>query len=92
MPVIKPVKGINPKIGDNCYLAENATVVGEVTMGDNCSVWFNTVVRGDVNSITIGDNTNIPISAIRARMNSIRYPIFSFLNGLLINQIVCFPL
>jgi len=64
MPVIKPVKGISPKLGDNCYLAENATVVGEVTMGDNCSVWFNAVIRGDVNSITIGDNTNIQDGAV----------------------------
>ncbi len=64
MPVIKPVKGINPKLGNNCYLAENATVVGEVTIGDNCSVWFNAVVRGDVNSITIGDNTNIQDGAV----------------------------
>ena len=64
MPIIKPVMGINPKLGNNCYLAENATVVGKVTLGDNCSVWFNTVVRGDVNSITIGDNTNIQDGAV----------------------------
>ena len=64
MSLIKPVKGINPKLGNNCYLAENATVVGEVTMGNNCSVWFNAVVRGDVNSITIGDNTNIQDGAV----------------------------
>jgi len=46
MPVIKPVKGINPKLKNNCYLVENATVVGEVLMGDNYSVWINGVLRG----------------------------------------------
>lgn len=64
MPIIKSVRGIHPKFGSNCYLADNATVVGEVSMGDNCSVWFNAVVRGDVHSITIGNNTNIQDGAI----------------------------
>lgn len=64
MALILPVRGIKPQFGKNCYLADNATVVGEVKMGDNCSVWFNAVVRGDVNSITIGDNTNIQDGAI----------------------------
>lgn len=64
MALIKAVRGINPKFGNNCFLAENATVVGEVTMGDNCSVWFNAVVRGDVHSITIGNNTNIQDGAV----------------------------
>lgn len=59
MALIKQVKGISPKFGNDCYLAENATVVGDVIMGDNCSVWFNTVVRGDVNSIRIGNKVNI---------------------------------
>ena len=59
MSLIKPVNGISPKFGKDCYLAENATVVGDVVMGDNCSVWFNTVVRGDVNSIRIGNKVNI---------------------------------
>lgn len=59
MALIKPVKGISPNFGNDCYLAENATVVGDVVMGDNCSVWFNTVVRGDVNSIRIGNKVNI---------------------------------
>ncbi len=59
MALILPVRGVFPIIGENCFLAENATIVGEVTFGNNCSVWFNAVVRGDVNSITIGDNTNI---------------------------------
>lgn len=59
MALIKKVRGIEPKFGKNCFLAENATIVGEVTIGDDCSIWFNAVVRGDVNSIVIGDQTNI---------------------------------
>lgn len=59
MALIKSVEGISPVFGKDCYLAENATVLGNVTMGDNCSVWFNTVVRGDVNAITIGNKVNI---------------------------------
>jgi carbonic anhydrase/acetyltransferase-like protein (isoleucine patch superfamily) len=64
MALIKPVRGIEPKFGSNCFLAENATVVGEVIMGDNCSVWFNAVVRGDVHYIHIGNNTNIQDGAV----------------------------
>lgn len=64
MALVLPVRGIKPKFGDKCYLADNATVVGEVVMGDNCSVWFNAVIRGDVHSITIGNNTNIQDGAI----------------------------
>lgn len=64
MALIKAVKGIKPTFGNNCYLAENATVVGEVTMGDDCSVWFNAVVRGDVNFIKIGNKVNIQDGAI----------------------------
>jgi carbonic anhydrase/acetyltransferase-like protein (isoleucine patch superfamily) len=59
MALIKSVKGITPKFGNDCYLAENATVTGDVIMGYNCSVWFNAVVRGDVNSIRIGNKVNI---------------------------------
>lgn len=64
MALVLPVKGIHPQSGSNCYFAENATIVGQVLMGDNCSVWFNAVVRGDVNSITIGNNVNIQDGAI----------------------------
>ncbi len=64
MALIKPVRGILPVMGKDCYLADNATVVGEVVMGDNCSVWFNAVVRGDVHSITIGNNVNIQDGAV----------------------------
>ena len=64
MALIKRVKGISPVFGENVYLAENATVAGEVTMGDNCSVWFSAVVRGDVNSIKIGHKVNIQDGAV----------------------------
>jgi len=64
MPIILPVKGIHPKFGKNCFIAPNATVAGEVIMGDDCTVWFNAVVRGDVNSITIGNRTNIQDGAV----------------------------
>ncbi len=58
-PLILPVKGIEPKIGHACFIAPNATIVGDVQMGNECSVWFNAVIRGDVNSIKIGNKTNI---------------------------------
>ena len=64
MPIIKTVRGYKPSFGRNCFIADNATVVGEVILGDNCTVWFNAVVRGDVNSITIGDDSNIQDGAI----------------------------
>ena len=64
MPVILPVKGVSPKFGNDCFIAENATIVGDVVMGDKCSVWFNAVIRGDVNYIKIGDETNIQDGAV----------------------------
>jgi len=59
MALIKSVRGFDPQIGEDCFLAENATIVGDVIMGKGCSIWFNTVLRGDVNSIRIGNHTNI---------------------------------
>jgi carbonic anhydrase/acetyltransferase-like protein (isoleucine patch superfamily) len=59
MPLILSVNNVHPKIGNNCFVAPNATIVGDVIMGDDCSVWFNAVVRGDVNSIRIGNKVNI---------------------------------
>ena len=59
MPLIKPVRGKSPTIPENCFIAENATVVGDVIIGDQCSIWFSTVLRGDVNFIKIGDKVNI---------------------------------
>ena len=62
--MIKAVNGKEPKFGKDCFIAENATVVGEVEMGDQCSVWFNAVIRGDVHYIRIGNNTNIQDAAV----------------------------
>lgn len=59
MPVILPVKGVSPQIPEGCFIAPNATIVGDVVMGSDCSIWFNAVVRGDVNSIRIGNKVNI---------------------------------
>lgn len=59
MALIKTVRGFVPQIGERCYLAENATIVGDVVMGNDCSIWFNAVLRGDVNTIRIGDRVNI---------------------------------
>ncbi|MBX2923104.1 MAG: gamma carbonic anhydrase family protein [Chitinophagaceae bacterium] len=64
MALILPVKEVLPVFGANCYLAPNATIVGDVTMGDDCSVWFNAVVRGDVNAIRIGNKVNIQDGAV----------------------------
>ncbi len=59
MAIIKSVRGYTPKMGKGCYLADNAAIIGDVTMGDDCSIWFGAVLRGDVNTITIGNGTNI---------------------------------
>lgn len=64
MGLIKEVRGFTPKIGENCFIAENATIIGDTIIGDNCSIWFNTVLRGDVNSIRIGNNVNIQDGAV----------------------------
>jgi carbonic anhydrase/acetyltransferase-like protein (isoleucine patch superfamily) len=64
MALIKTVNGATPTFGNNCYLAENATIVGSVTMGEQCSVWFNAVVRGDVNSIVMGNKVNVQDGAV----------------------------
>ncbi|MGY5850131.1 gamma carbonic anhydrase family protein [Salegentibacter sp. F14] len=64
MPLILPVKEKSPEWGKDCFVAENATIVGDVVMGTKCSVWFNAVIRGDVNAIRIGDRTNIQDGAV----------------------------
>jgi len=64
MPVILPVKDKSPSWGEDCFIAPNATIVGDVAMGDKCSVWFNAVIRGDVNYIRIGNHTNIQDGAV----------------------------
>lgn len=59
MALIKSVRNFTPQIGKNVYLADNATIIGDVIIGDDCSIWFNTVLRGDVNSIRVGNRVNI---------------------------------
>lgn len=59
MALFKKVRGFTPQFGENCFFADNATIVGDVIMGNECTVWFNTVLRGDVNSIRIGNKVNI---------------------------------
>lgn len=59
MALIKKVRGFSPQFGDNCWFAENATIIGDVIMGTDCTVWYNAVLRGDVNSIRIGNKVNI---------------------------------
>ncbi|MBC6696810.1 gamma carbonic anhydrase family protein [Hymenobacter puniceus] len=62
--LILPVQGKHPQIPADCYVADNATIVGDVTLGANCTVWFNAVIRGDVNAIRIGDKTNVQDGAV----------------------------
>lgn len=64
MPVILPVRGIAPSFGNDNFIAPNATIVGEVTTGNECSFWFNAVVRGDVNYITLGNKVNVQDNAV----------------------------
>lgn len=59
MALIIPLRGFTPQIGPGCFLAPNASIIGDTTIGSDCSIWFNTVLRGDVNTITIGDRVNI---------------------------------
>jgi len=63
MAIIKEVRGFTPKYGKDCFFAENAVVIGDVIMGDTCSIWYSAVLRGDVNSIRIGNNVNIQDNA-----------------------------
>ena len=64
MAIIREIRGFKPVIGNDCFIAETAAVIGDVTMGDNCSIWYGTVLRGDVNSIVIGNNVNIQDGAV----------------------------
>jgi carbonic anhydrase/acetyltransferase-like protein (isoleucine patch superfamily) len=64
MALVKSVKGIRPRMGKDCFLAENATIVGDVVTGDQCSIWFNAVIRGDVNSVRLGNKVNVQDGAI----------------------------
>jgi carbonic anhydrase/acetyltransferase-like protein (isoleucine patch superfamily) len=62
--MIKSLNGKSPIISEDCYVAENATIIGEVVLGSSCSVWFNAVIRADVNFITIGNSVNIQDGAV----------------------------
>lgn len=64
MALIKPLLGKTPQLGENCFLAETAVIIGDVIAGDNCSFWYNAVIRGDVNSIRIGNKVNIQDNAM----------------------------
>lgn len=64
MALILPVEGVSPRFGSNCFLAANATIVGDVLMGDDCSVWFQAVVRGDVHYIRMGNRVNVQDGAV----------------------------
>lgn len=64
MAIIKEIRGFAPKIGENCFVAETAAIIGDVTIGNDCSVWYGTVLRGDVNTITIGNKVNIQDGAV----------------------------
>jgi carbonic anhydrase/acetyltransferase-like protein (isoleucine patch superfamily) len=64
MGIVRSVRGFTPKLGENCFIAETAVIIGDVIAGDNCSFWYGTVVRGDVNSIAIGNNVNIQDGAV----------------------------
>ena len=62
--LLKSVRGFTPTYGENCFIAENATLIGDLVMGQGCSVWYQAVVRGDVNSIRVGDFVNIQDGAV----------------------------
>lgn len=64
MALIQSVNGKSPMMGEDCFIAENATIVGDVVMGDQCSVWFNAVIRGDVHYIKMGNKVNVQDGAI----------------------------
>jgi len=62
--LIKTLNGVSPKTGKDCFLAETATLIGQVEIGNNCSIWYNAVLRGDVHYIKIGNNTNVQDNAV----------------------------
>src|SRR6185312_8229254 len=64
MSFIFEIKGIKPSWGKDCFIAPNATLCGDIIMGDECSVWFNAVIRGDVNAIRIGNKVNVQDGAV----------------------------
>ena len=71
MAMIKELKGDMPVIGERAFLAETATIIGTVTMGDDCSIWYGAVLRGDVGAIRIGDRVNIQDNAVLHATNKV---------------------
>ena len=72
MGIIKSVRGFTPVIGEGTFIAETAAIIGEVTVGKDCSIWFGTVLRGDVNRITIGDRVNLRMGLLFIRFINVR--------------------
>ena len=64
MPIIKTLNGVTPRFGDECFIAENAVIIGSVTMGNQCSIWYSAVLRGDVNYIKMGNKVNVQDGAV----------------------------
>lgn len=64
MSIIRKLNGIEPKIGERCFIAETAAIIGDVVIGDDCSIWYSSVLRGDVNPIILGDRVNIQDGAV----------------------------
>lgn len=64
MSIVKPLNGVSPQLGEDCFIAENATLIGRVVAGDNCSFWYGCVLRGDVNDLVLGDRVNIQDGAV----------------------------
>ena len=64
MAIVRELNGVKPQIGHRCFLAENAAIIGDVKMGDDCSIWYGAVLRGDVNPIILGDRVNIQDGAV----------------------------
>ncbi len=63
MALVKSIKGVSPKMGENCFLAENSTLLGDIEMGNECSIWYGAVIRGDVNSVRMGNKVNVQDNA-----------------------------
>ncbi|MDO5656082.1 MAG: gamma carbonic anhydrase family protein [Flavobacteriaceae bacterium] len=74
MAIIKPLLGNTPKLGTDCFLAETSVIIGDVIMGNECSIWYNAVLRGDVNSIRLGNRVNIQDNAM-VHCTYLKYPV-----------------
>jgi carbonic anhydrase/acetyltransferase-like protein (isoleucine patch superfamily) len=63
MALVRAIKGVGPRMGENCFLAENATLIGDIEMGNDCSIWYSAVIRGDVNKVRMGNKVNVQDNA-----------------------------